>query len=1073
MNKINFIITLILTIKSPPKSVQDDKQQTLFISSNITFFDLSQVRMENSNIKIIIANNLLKTLTNSNRIKNTIVIKLDLSNNMIEYVDRNTFLNFQNLEEITLVKNRLKYFDIYFSSSLQYLKLSENQIKYVNGESLKHLKNLSRLELQFNKIELVKNDTYNSVSSMECLMLYGNLIHTIEDDSFAEMKRLQLLFLFSNKLEKIHKRMFRRLFTLKGLWLFENNMIEIETESFIDLNSLEKLHLYSNKLTVVNNLTFIGLHSLQELWLQVNNLKRIDTLLSKFVHLKSFAIDNNDLAQIDADCFLFNRNLDRIELSSNAISHISSLNIENLVNLNEMLLVSNLLTSNFYINNTRMIKLNLEFNRMIEFRKTMFLPNLEKLLVSNNRVQTLTNDVFIYLKSLQLLDFSVNRLIKIENASFRGLINLKTLSLNNNYLDDSESDYFIDDLSLLEYLDLSYNYFKYLSKSFFKRLKSLKTLRLNNNQIKEVGSSLFVDNTGLVMMNLSSNCLKMISLNLTNLTLLDLNFNQIKSFEFYLPHLKRLYLANNQIEDLNLKNMFSLEFIDLSNNLFKSLNDSVIFEVRNLRSLRMNGSYNFGVEKILNLNYLTELDLSFCSILVKNFSLKLERIRFRGVKNFNEFNTLLSSNLKELDLSRNSLKNSFSIFDSLVNLETLELSDVELNEIVQIRLENFQNLTKLDLSYNQLAYLNENTFSKMFKLIYLDLSFNRIKDANVENFKWLNSLVYLNIEHNYICSLGDVFLNYLNIKTLILANNCIEQLPQFEIKKDGNDKPIPLRIVDLKSNRLVSLGKLSGAINQIESLELDSNNISSIEHDALTYLTGLKNLSLSDNRLKNLTYNNFLSLFSLERLNLSTNLIDFIEGKTFQNLNKLLILDLSGNLLISLDMDIFYGLKNLKILNLKGVPFKLNNKSFNYVSNISSIYLDERIVEENECMLIQSLKRFVIKESFFYKDQMRQVKRSYYKSLNFLSFLSLTNKTCDMKLFYLQFNIHLNLMSDNDVETFYVECGKFIVKKENYYYINKVKCGESFSNEAKRIFNFRFGLKIYSIIILIFNIYYT
>jgi Leucine-rich repeat (LRR) protein len=316
----------------------------------------------------------LKNLTNSKNAEiNSFVTQLDLSDNMIENVERNAFRNFLNLEEINLGRNRLKSFDINFPSCLQILKLPENRIQHVTSESLKHLQNLTRLELQYNKIELIKNDTYNWLSSMECLMLFGNLIHTIEDDSFAKMKRLQVLFLFSNKLDKSHKRMFRSLYSLKGLWLFENGMTEIESESSVDLNSVERLHLYLNKLIHVDTRTFAGLHSLQELWLQVNNIKRIDTILSPFVHLKSIAIDNNDLETIDPDCFLFNRKLDRIELSSNAITHKSSLNIEHLDKLEEMLVVSNLLTQNFYINNTRMVRLNLKYNRMVEFRQRMFL----------------------------------------------------------------------------------------------------------------------------------------------------------------------------------------------------------------------------------------------------------------------------------------------------------------------------------------------------------------------------------------------------------------------------------------------------------------------------------------------------------------------------------------------------------------------------------------------------------------------------------------------------------------------------------------------------------------------------
>jgi Leucine-rich repeat (LRR) protein len=81
---------------------------------------------------------------------------------------------------------------------------------------------------------------------------------------------------------------------------------------------------------------------------------------------------------------------------------------------------------------------------MVELKQRILLPNLVTLLVSNNRVQTLTNYIFVHLKSLKLLDFLDNRLIKIKNAAFSGLVNFQTLYLNNNNLDspDSDSDYF-------------------------------------------------------------------------------------------------------------------------------------------------------------------------------------------------------------------------------------------------------------------------------------------------------------------------------------------------------------------------------------------------------------------------------------------------------------------------------------------------------------------------------------------------------------------------------------------------------------------------------------------------------
>jgi Leucine-rich repeat (LRR) protein len=174
-------------------------------------------------------------------------------------------------------------------------------------------------------------------------------------------------------------------------------------------------------------------------------------------------------------------------------------------------------------------------------------------------------------------------------------------------------------------------------------------------------------------------------------------------------------------------------------------------------------------------------------------------------------------------------------------------------------------------------------------------------------FKWLNNLIYLNLERNQIVSLGDVFLDYFDLKKIKMANNGLRQLPNFEIKS-YSDRPISLDEIDLDLNGFNRIDKISNAVSQIKLLKFDSNNISSIEDDAFANLNELKTLFLYNNSLKNLTKNAFSKLFSLEYLNLSTNKIIFIEPGTFQNLNKLLTLDLSQNLLFHLNTGVFNGL---------------------------------------------------------------------------------------------------------------------------------------------------------------------
>jgi hypothetical protein len=98
MKQIKSLLEAIVLINSFPKSHQDE-QQTLSIPGNMTIFDLAQVRLQTSNIKIIIENNLLKNLTNSKNAEiNSFVTQLDLSDNMIENVERNAFRNFLNLQ---------------------------------------------------------------------------------------------------------------------------------------------------------------------------------------------------------------------------------------------------------------------------------------------------------------------------------------------------------------------------------------------------------------------------------------------------------------------------------------------------------------------------------------------------------------------------------------------------------------------------------------------------------------------------------------------------------------------------------------------------------------------------------------------------------------------------------------------------------------------------------------------------------------------------------------------------------------------------------------------------------------
>ena len=125
-----------------------------------------------------------------------------------------------------------------------------------------------------------------------------------------------------------------------------------------------------------------------------------------------------------------------------------------------------------------------------------------------------------------------------------------------------------------------------------------------------------------------------------------------------------------------------------------------------------------------------------------------------------------------------------------------------------------------------------------------------------------DALVYLNLERNHICFLGDVFMNYLNILQIKLANNCLSRFPNFEIKTD-TDRPTYLVEVDIEFNHFKNIQKFSNAVSQIKVLKFDSNNISVIDDDAFFNLNELKSLYLANNSLRRLSQKDFFNFFRL------------------------------------------------------------------------------------------------------------------------------------------------------------------------------------------------------------------
>ncbi|XP_028134902.2 leucine-rich repeat-containing protein 70-like [Diabrotica virgifera virgifera] len=249
--------------------------------------------------------------------------------------------------------------------------------------------------------------------------------------------------------------------------------------------------------------------------------------------------------------------------------------------------------------------------------------------------------------------------------------------------------------------------------------------------------------------------------------------------------------------------------------------------------------------------------------------------------------------LVEIYLSNNSLSEiGLGVFNSLDNLEILDLS---LNQITKLETQCFSgmtNLKSLNLSHNNLLTFSNNIFDpNIHRMDALHLDFNRIKHL----------LIDIKIK----------------INSLFLNNNQLNEL---------NFCPHLFTTVCLKNNHLKKLSSTfcTSKGNELSSFDVSYNNISSIDDFYFREAFEMKSLNLNNNNLSSLSPGVFYNMSNLQYLNISYNNLNDFKFGTFDTLKSLGILDLSNNNFDSISTSL-HSLKNIH-------QFYIQN---NHVQNIN------------------------------------------------------------------------------------------------------------------------------------------
>ncbi|XP_058406216.1 toll-like receptor 2 [Diceros bicornis minor] len=457
--------------------------------------------------------------------------------------------------------------------------------------------------------------------------------------------------------------------------------------------------------------------------------------------------------------------------------------------------------------------------------------------------------------AVKSLDLSNNRIAHVGNSDLRRCVNLKALRLGANEINTIEDDSFFS-LGSLEHLDLSYNRLSNLSSSWFRSLSSLKFLNLLGNAYRILGeTSLFSHLTNLRILKVGHPDFTEIQekdfAGLTFLEELEIDASNLQRYEpkslKTIQNISHLILRMKQpvlLPEIFLDLLSSSEYLELRDT---HLNTFRFAEVPNDETNTLIKKFTFRNVEITDESFIEVVKL--LNYVSGEFELEFDDCTLNGLGNFRI-------------PDRDKIKN-------LGRLETLTIRKLRIPKFYLFYdLSTIYSLTgrvKRIIIENSKVFLVPCSLSQHLKsLEYLDLSDNLMVEEYLKNsaceHAW-PSLQTLILRQNHLTSLGktgETLLTLKNLTKLDISKNSFHPMPE------TCQWPEKMKYLNLSSTRL---NRLTQCVPQtLEVLDISNNNLNSFS----LFLPQLKELYISRNKLKTLPDASSLPVLLVMRISRNT-----------------------------------------------------------------------------------------------------------------------------------------------------------------------------------------------------------
>ncbi|XP_044269813.1 toll-like receptor Tollo [Tribolium madens] len=440
------------------------------------------------------------------------------------------------------------------------------------------------------------------------LFINGQHVRNILPGAFSGLISLEELHLNNNNLTKIGNGVFNSLHHLQILNLEHNKIRWIEIFAFMGMSNLQHLYLSDNNISIIDNGTFVKLHTLTSLNVSQNPLQQFP--FNDLSGIKKLHLSNTKLSRIDQD--LSNLSLNVFDMS---YCQLSSIDFAYFPQVDVLYLSHNEIV---VLKNCEMINAS---NILLDYNQIKNIDGCfdgDELDLSHNRIEVLKT----LRPEFKFLDFSYNKISKLESCVFCNLTSLEQLNLRHNIISKINPD-------------------------LFRNLKNLHLLDLSQNHIEEFSYGLFDSLINLVSLNISNN--KLINLNCLH----------------FLPNLRNLYFDNNLISTFDSKELIQhlpkLEFISFNLNPLSCRELVSIVHYLQTSEIAISEGYSYDIENVRGMACTkSETLLPSAENFVRNFENSLKTISFKNITQ--NLQKSMSDSLENMKILTNFNTSDFSQF---------------------------------------------------------------------------------------------------------------------------------------------------------------------------------------------------------------------------------------------------------------------------------------------------------------------------------------------------------------------------------------------------------------------------